>query len=482
MNKFYKRMKNRIFNAVLALQGKNRKSFGTDAIPSKNARGTHDLWHEFNKLSGDYLMSYIEGAIKGVPFLFYHFANALRKSDLHIDGEIEKRKLSVLGQNYQVDCEDSKVLEYAEEVIRRLGARMYKFFTDCVEANLHGVKLFEINWEYDNGFIYPKEIKPIPNPLYLYDEKKNTYSILDATKIDMEQIRSESLATGLEAANLSKIPQVTMDPVKLLEVESITGDMSNPFLDGINIGLMRAYYYKLYDIKDFNIFKERWASPTKKYTYNSLNDKSKDEAVAAAKAEKTHGTLIVPDDMEVDLLSDSSKGTTSDIYLKSLAYWDKRISTRVLGQSESTEMGNQGSYAALKVKKAVSDDIMLADLLTISFAFSYMMKIGVDMNFANPQDYPEFSFPIVKTLEQKETLSRIYQNLNTIGHKVTSETILDQMDIETEEKETPLPPPADKQQELGVKSEDIRKYLDDLWDSIEEAKTKPRRRKKNGVR
>jgi len=166
--------------------------------------------------------------------------------------------------------------------------------------------------------------------------------------------------------------------------------------------------------------------------------------VTAVQNFKAHGSIVHPAGTLFKLLNDESKGATSDIFMRSINYWDISATIAALGESETTELGEQGSLAALKEIKKVSNDYHIADMKLISIGFNELFKKAFDLNFATVQEYPVMQFVKVKTLEDKKSQSEIYRNLNDIGYKVSKEVIEEQQDIEVEETSTKEPDDTNK--------------------------------------
>gem|GEM_PF-4037842 len=73
--------------------------------------------------------------------------------------------------------------EYVEDLLSKI-KKLNNFFTDIIEANCFGVKLFEINYKADEGKIFIKNIKSVLNYLYVWDDKNDEYKILDSAQVD----------------------------------------------------------------------------------------------------------------------------------------------------------------------------------------------------------------------------------------------------------------------------------------------------------
>ena len=263
---------------------------------------------------------------------------------------------------------------------------------------------------------------------------------------------------------------------------AIDGDSENAFMDGVLIALFFAYYCKSYNVKDMNIFLERYASPTMKMKYDSLNSGTKEELQKASKEMKVHGTIIYPDGTEVDLMNDSQKGAAGNLYLNAINYWNSEVTILLAGEEETTQMGSKGSLAALKVKERISDLMLQMNLMTFANAMNDLIKRIIDVNFENPPEYPKFSYIKISTLQDKLTQSTINMNLKAIGYLPTQDVLEEQFGVELEPATDPAADPAeanddnenkagDEETENPDDSEFEINFLEDLYKQAEREAT-----------
>lgn len=410
-----------------------KKDFQATSIPTSDPDYMYDIYtREFSGVKSTNILSYYDWARRGVPFYFYKYFDTISRRDTRIRTMTRKLKAAILTEQFRVSGEWEEGIKFCEEVIKYLGPRLYKFFTDSIEANIKGVKRFEIQYETDTGKWMPSTIKAIPNHLYLYNEMTSEYSFLDATRISQVNLIAQVTAQP-DKFDMTKFPTVEVNPLKILDVFAIDGDDDNAFMNGITIALLFAYYCKSYNIKDMNIFLERFASPTTKMKYDPLNEKSRGEMVKAAQDMKAHGVFIYPDGTEIDLLNDTTKGQAGNLYLSAVEYWNSEITILFAGEEETTQMGNKGSLAALQVKKKISELIIEMNLRTCANAFNELLQRLIDINFANPPEYPVFEYIKIATLEEKKTQSEINKNLKEIGYRPVKEELEEEFDVELEE-------------------------------------------------
>lgn len=413
------------------------KQFTSSGIAAHDPNYMYDIYtRDFSGAKAKNILQYIDFARRGVPFYFYKYFDTISKRDTRIRTMLRRLKIAILTEQFRVRGDWEEGVKFVDELIKHLGPKLYKFFAASSEANTKGIKRFEINYEAKSNWWMPEEIRPIPNSIYLYDEKMREYHFLDVNKIDQTNLIS-TLSAFPDKIDLSKLPKVEIDPLKILDVIAIDADEENAFMNGITIALIFAYYCKSYNVKDMNIFLERYATPTMKMKYDSYNEKSRDEMVKASNDMKAHGTIIYPDGNEVDLLNDTQKGQAGNLYITSINYWNSEITILCVGEEETTQMGNKGSLAALQVKQKISELIIEMNLRTCADAFNDLIRRLVDINFPNPPEYPVFEYIKIASLDEKKMQSEINKNLYSIGYRPTKEELEEEFDVQLEEVKEP---------------------------------------------
>lgn len=411
------------------------KNLSLKGLPGSDPDYMYDIYiREFSGMKPENLLYYIDWARKGAPFYFYKYYDAISKRDTRIKSMLRKLKAAILMEQFKVSGEWKEGVEFAELLIKHLGGKLFKFFTDVIDANTKGITRFNISYEYSNGYWLPSELRAIPSWMNLYDPQTRELSLLDVSKFDQMKLRT-TLASQPDKLDLTLFPRIDIDPLNVLDVHAIDGDDDNPFMNGIVIALLFAYYCKSYTVKDLNIFLEQYASPTKILQYDPLNDQSKDEMTKLANDGKRYEYLLYPDGSKIELLNDTAKGQGGNLYLSAIDYWNSEISILFAGESETTQMGTTGSYSALQVKKQISELILMMNLKTITNAFSDLLKKLIEINFSTPGDLPLFEYIKISTLGDKKTQSDINLNLKSIGYLPTQEELQEQFGVELEKVE-----------------------------------------------
>ena len=136
------------FKAVLqeTQMQKINKTMEVSGVPTKEIRdGLYSLFtYELTDLTTDTLREYFEFARLGIPFFLYSLFSDIRRKDLRIGTVVLRRKLSILDEEWRIDCdEDEEMKKFTEEILENINS-FSNLLTDLVEANIQGVKQFEI--------------------------------------------------------------------------------------------------------------------------------------------------------------------------------------------------------------------------------------------------------------------------------------------------------------------------------------------------
>ena len=455
------------------------KNFDTRTATTRNVSQAYGLYsQEFSRLSIDNLKYYFEAARLGMNFWKALLFEEIRKRDLHIGGVLQTRKRSIMSKLRNKPMSrliESDWQEGKDFIVQNFSSGRLKFanfISDIIESEIQGVSVFEKIYEFREGKLFLKEIPMIPAHLLLYDDINNEYRFVDATGNDAMLMRTEGVAPFQDRIDISRINTVEIIPEKLLEVHSLDGNSQNGFLNGFTDALIWCYFFKTFSLKDWSIFLELYAMPARIGKYDSLMSNKKDLS-DFTKAVENFGSMywaVISKENSIDLI-DSNKTASSQVYDEFINYWDTKASIRVLGNNITTEVQKYGSNSAVMGAKVISDEIADSDILLVEDTVNTLIEDLIRLNFANPPEMPKFSFPLEKTLEDLETRSRIYVNLNSIGYKPSPVEIQDEFGFEPIEapQSAPVIKASDTPKKDTGKVEDvIDDYLTEIFESAKQ--------------
>lgn len=444
------------------------QEMGIIRIDQENIKNLYNYYStEISGLTTKKIHWYLDVARKGVNFWKSLMFEEIRRRDLRMGGICQTRKLAVANQEWELkfekDAEPGKregieKIKMLEKLFEKIGIE--NFFSDIVECELQGVSTFELLWEIVNNKMLPTKIEYIQNHLLCYDDINNEYRYLDLKKADANQMRSLGWQTMQTRIDFSKYVIEYIHPMKLIEVHSFDGNEKNGLLNGCIDGLIWAYMFKSYGLKDWAVYIERYAIPSIIGKYPQLMTGT--DRANFQTAVMNYGNsfkLVIPQEADVKAL-ESTSSTTNDAfsnYVKN--YWNEEMTIRVLGQSLTTSQGNVGSQALGKVHDKVREDLVLSDMKLVKNTMNRLIERIFELNYGEGSAVPKFTFKKEKDIEYKKKRSAIMRDIKTIGYRVKKENVEDEFGVEVEEDKEPIPDEGGKQY--------VDKFIDDYFKFIE---------------
>lgn len=429
---------------------------------------------EFSGLNPNNLHYYLDAARKGLNFWKSLLFEEIRRRDLRIGSVCQTRKLAVAKKKWKIDFRsDSSVPETMQNEQKEFIYKNFddinfvQFITDIVEAQIQGVSTFEITYKSDNNKYCLEDVCYNPNYLLLFNDLTNQYCYLDNEKADAMSLRSLGWNTSQDRIDVTKLQIEELNPLKILEVESLDGNAQNGLLNGCIDSLIWAFLFKNYGLKDWSIYVERFASPGVVGKYPSLMGKADKQKLF--EAVRNWGNLFkatIPSDCTLELLTDDTKGSTTGLFREYVDYWDKNISIRVLGQSLTTDIGNVGSKAAAQTHDEVREDLVIADMVLVSYTVNKLIKTLINVNYPSVAEYPKFEFEEEVSIEYKLKRSEIIKNLKVSGWTVSQEDIQEEFDLEVTPSVTSDPGQPAPEDQGGDQQTYIKKFIEDYFNRL----------------
>ncbi len=417
---------------------------GVDMIQTENPRNVYGLYqNEYANPTPEQVKFDLEGLRRGLCYFAALRFEHMRRRDLHLKAVCQTRKLPISSKEWIIEFkaagknEDIKN-EAADFIKNQFSAPWFiQFITDCVEANISGLSIFEINFGIEGDKVVIESVKLIPNHLILYSDKEDKYYFLTNAENDIFKMRNINYSvTSEDSIDLSKLQKIDIPEIKKLEVHSLDGSAGNGMLNGFVDGLMFAYLKRNYASKDWAIFLEKFANPPVSASYDPmLIDSSKSKAKEAVQNFGVAKWSVYPNGISFKVHDDTQKAQTSILFKDYVTEIKEEISIAILGQTLTTSVGDRGTQALGKVHEQVREDLQQADMIVVSSAVNELVKRLVEVNFPGISEdlFPVFKFVSQVDIAFKKDLAVAIRDLRVAGLKVSPEEVSKKFDLKLEE-------------------------------------------------
>ena len=294
--------------------------------------------------------------------------------DHRIFSEMQKRKLAVIGKEWQVEPasdnpEDQKIADFVTEVFKNFS------YDTARQALLSGVllgfKSGEVMWDYSEGDISIKNIIPRSSRRFVFDLQGKMRLLTWGNMIQGEEIRDRKFI-------------VFTNP----------SDNGSPYGDGIGRVLYWCSWFRKNGTKFEAVFLDKYGSPTAVGKYPPGTDKGiQDKLFEACEAIQSSSAVTIPDSVKIELL-EATRAASLNGYESWRKFWDDAISFVILGQIATTE-GTPGKLGSEKARSDVRKDIIKADADLLCECqnggdqYNALIKWIVDYNFWEIKRYPK---------------------------------------------------------------------------------------------
>lgn len=297
--------------------------------------------------------------------------------DPHAGSVLQTRYLAVISREWEIIPSEDAPTKGRQETVSQ-AQRMADFVKGVLEdvnfdqsrqelmqAILYGYYGAEIIWEPRNGGIVPVRIIGKHPKRFVFDMDRIPYLLTPQNMIEGEPL-----------------------PERKFIIFSY-GSSDNPYGKGLGQKIWWPVWFKKNGIKFWLVFLEKFGMPTAVGKYPPGTDPSQQAALLdAIDAIQNETGIKIPDTMTLELLEATRAGNVT--YESLCDYMDRQISKAVLGQTLTTEVKGEGSYAASQTHNDVRMDILKADAdLLCECLNNTLIRWIVDLNFPDVTDYPK---------------------------------------------------------------------------------------------
>lgn len=238
------------------------------------------------------------------------------------------------------------------------------------------------------------------------------------------------------------VPRKHVDPVRRLimrQQTDISGTPWDEYADLLfagsadDLGLLAKaapwVIYKRNTTADWAQFSEVFGMPIQEYTYETDDEDSRRRALEDAAAIGSLAQFIHGKDTHLNLVEAGNKTGSAEVYERLCERCNSEISKLILGNTLTTEAGDNGTQALGTVHKKIEDKLAQADRLYILDILNYEMAdifaaMGIDTRGG------EFYFPEQKDVDMNTKMSILTQLRNNFQLPVDDDWLYEEFGIE----------------------------------------------------
>jgi len=299
------------------------------------------------------------------------------RTDSHVFSQILSRKSGLRSMEWEIDRGKAKTkeTEFINDIFTNV-LKMNRIISGMLEAPLYGYKFMEIMWEKRGEYLVCSDVVGKPPQWFNFDtENRPRFKT-------MGSLMGELL------------------PDKKFLIPTFEADYENPYGFASLSACFWSVVFKRGGMKFWATFTEKYSMPFLLGKTPRGTSKEENQALLESLDEMIQDAVaVIPDDSSVEVITGSDKGS-SDIYYRLCQFCNGEISKALLGQTLTTEVGDNGSYAAGKVHEGVRADIIESDADMVTEQLNQLIRWLIDFNFANVNAYPEIIFYYPKDVDK----------------------------------------------------------------------------------
>lgn len=327
--------------------------------------------------------------------------------DPHVFACIQSRKSGVLSLEWDINrgLDKDKNAELIENLLKKLDIQ--KLISDILDSTQFGFQPLEIIWKkYKNGYILPERIVAKPPEWFCFDDENN---LKFRTK---ENYYGELL------------------PDKKFLLAQNNPSYNNPYGERTLSRVFWSVTFKKGGMKFWVIFTEKYGMPhlIGKHPRGATKDET-DSLADMLESMVQDAIAVIPDDSSIEI-QEANKTSSADIYDKLLSAMNAEISKAILGQTLTTEIGDNGSYAASNTHMQVRQDIIDSDKKLVEGVINQLIQWIYEINFSDTE-IPVFEMfaPEDVDLELAQRDKTLYES----GVKFTKQYFIKNYGLEDED-------------------------------------------------
>ena len=365
--------------------------------------------------------------------------------DPHVFACVQSRKAGVLSLEWDLNrgLDKDKNAEIIEKTLKKLD--LSKVISDILDTPLFGFTPIEVMWGKIGNLVLPIELKAKPPEWFCFNENNQL------------KFRTKEHYFGEE-----------LPPRKFLCPQS-NPSYENPYGERVLSRVFWSVTFKKGGLKFWVVFTEKYGMPHLVGKHPRGATKEETDSLADLLEQMVQDAIaVIPDDSSVEI-QEANKSSSAAIYEQLIDKMNAEISKAILGQTLTTEIGGNGSYAAANTHMGIRQDIIDSDKKLVENTINKLIQWIYEINFPNAET------PIFELYQEEDvdlSLAQRDKILSDSGIKFSKEYFIktygfDEEDIEIREDILPTANPQFSQ----FKEEPViegQKQIDDLFKFLSE--------------
>jgi phage gp29-like protein len=344
----------------------------------------------------------------------------MEEKDAHLGSVLQTRKLAVAGLPWEVvaaseEAEDRKIAGFVKEALEWV-ENWDDALLDIMDAAGKGFSVCEVMWEIAEKKVWCKALKWRHQKKFTFYDKD---TVLEVPRLitDSEPVYGEELPSF----------KFVVHRYKARSGSTPRGGLLRP--------CAWMYLFKNYTVKDWVVFAERFAMPMRVGKYQP--GASAEERRVLRNAVFNLGSdaaAVISDSTVVELLEQSTKTGSVQVFEKLGAFCDTSMSKAVLGHSASSE-STPGRLGAEHEARDVRRDLLEADAKALAKTVTMQLVYPlVVYNFGPEKSLPRFRFHHEEG-EDLEKTAKVYRALAEMGLPIGENHVREKFGVPAPEKD-----------------------------------------------
>jgi len=283
--------------------------------------------------------------------------------DAHLSAVVQQRKSFVEQLGWEITCEGDKKTELAVVGwLQKLDVG--EKIESILDAVLYGYAVLEINWAVGDEVIYPVRIAQKPQEWFIFDRN-------NVLKMRQKDVFGYIFAEG-----------VSLPLNKFIVVQNNSSYM-NPYGEK---NLSKCYWpvhLKRSGLDFWQIMVERYGMPFLIGRYGALATEADKTALLDGLRDMVTDNIAIFPDTTIIELKEHPKFEIGQLYQYLAEFYNAEMSKAILTETLTTEIKNQGSYAAANVHRETAATVAMKDKKMVESFFNRLLSIYSDLNFSD---------------------------------------------------------------------------------------------------